>query len=282
MSKKNIAVVKHSTHNAHARTQQIPHVRAIKVKCLTEAVAINVGANTKPEWGGFRGPIFSDGSFEFIPIPWKAKYGMIVPRPKKYGEMIYSSYVPDGLKNEYVFISPNFDNCTYASTKGAPANKPILALKQGDYLLFYATLRFMNNKGYREDWINPHWGAYIIGLFEIASVHESIYHVLGDESAIEAFKEYDWFKIQMKDPDDWNTPWVKGIKEKSGLLEKTIPLSSPEDSRKWHPLAYDLFKTVGGNRLDLNKKAGYRTILTCRGKRLDSLLAQCILRKDNK
>jgi hypothetical protein len=51
---------------------------------LAKGVAINVGANTEPEWGGFRGPIFPNGSFEFVHIPWKEKYGTIQPQPKKY------------------------------------------------------------------------------------------------------------------------------------------------------------------------------------------------------
>ena len=246
---------------------------------MARGVAINVGVNTNPEWGGFRGPIFSDGSFEFIHIPWKEHYGMIEPPPKRFYEMPYSSYVPESLKNEYVLVSPDFDNCAYASTIGAPANKPIFSLKQGDYLLFYAMLRFIKTEEDKEDWINPHWGAYIIGLFEIASIDESIYHVLDDENAIEAFKEYDWFKIQLQGPYDWDTPWVKGVTGKSGLLEKAIPLSDPQDPQKWSDLAYNLFRTSKGKRLDVNKKAVFQTILTCEGECLDPLLTKCALRK---
>jgi len=248
---------------------------------VAKGVAINVGVNTNPEWGGFRGPIFSDGSFEFIHIPWKDKYGMIEPPPKKYDEMPYSEYVPQWVKKlyPYVLVSPNFNNCTYASTRGAPANKPILELGPGDYLLFYATLKW-DERGNREEWINPDWGAYIVGFFKIDFVHKSLKHILADQVAREAFREYTWFKSLLKlGYRDDGAPWVKGIRQESGLLHKAIPLSSPEDSQKWSNLAGELFKTSTQKRLDINKKAVFQTVLTCEGDCLDKLLTKCILRK---
>ena len=255
------------------------------MKSLAKGVAINVGVNTNPEWGGFRGPIFSDGSFEFIHIPWKEKYGIIEPRPKKYKEMRYSSYVPDRLKNEYVLVSPDFDNCTYASTTYAAANKPILDLEEGDFLFFYSTLDFKGERRKREDGINPNWGAYIVGLFKIDFIKESLRHVLADKVAREAFKEYTWFKSLLKlGVRDDGAPWVKGNEKESGLLQTAIPLSSPnpDDPQKWNDLAYDLFRTSKGNKLDVNKKAIFQTVLTCEGECLDKLLAKCILRRINR
>jgi len=251
---------------------------------LAKGVAINVGVNTKPEWGGFRGPIFSDGSFEFIHIPWKPKYGMIEPRPKKYDEMPYCSYVPENRENDYVLVSPDFDNCAYASTmrdeRPAPANKPIFNLKQGDYLFFYATLCFEDERGEKEGWINPKWGAYIVGLFKIDFICKSLRHILDDQVAFEAFKEYTWFKSQVEVGDlDAIVPWVKGIKGESGLLEKAIHLSSPDEPKRWSVLAIELFRTANGNKLNADEEASFRTVLICEGECLDKLLAKCILRK---
>ena len=255
------------------------------MKILAKGVVINVGVNTNPKWGGFRGPIFSDGSFEFIHIPWKPKYEMIEPPPKKYDEMPYSSYVPESVKKnyEYVLVSPDFRNCTYASTTYAAANKPILDLEKGDFLLFYSTLDFKDERRKREDWINPKWGAYIVGLFKIDFIKESLRHVLADKVAREAFKEYTWYKslLTLGVTDD-GAPWVKGIKKESGLLKKAVPLSSPDDSQKWSDLACDLFRTSRGRRLDANKKAIFQTVLTSEGECLDKLLTKCILPKINK
>lgn len=65
-----------------------------------KAVAINVGVNNKEEWGGFRGPIFPDGRFHLIHIPWKDHYGKITPAPKKYSEMDYADFVPSRWKSK--------------------------------------------------------------------------------------------------------------------------------------------------------------------------------------
>jgi len=253
---------------------------------LAKGVAINVGVNTKREWGGFRGPIFSDGSFEFIHIPWvEEKYGMIEtiePRPRKYKEMPYASYVPESLQDRFLAESPNFRIKAYASSQGSRANKHILNLNpREDYLIFYATLRFHDEKGQKEDWINEEWGAYIVGLFKVDFVIPRN-RVLFEEYAIEAFEEYDFYKILLNDPDPFiETPWVKGIEEESGLLKKAIPLNDPKDSHKWSDLAYELFTKSWKTKLDINKQANPRIALTCKGECLDKLLTKCILRKSN-
>ena len=256
------------------------------MKSLAKSFAINVGVNTK--WGGFRGPIFPNGSFEFIHIPWEDKYGMIDPPPKKYeAYRTYESYIKPRLKYRYTHIleSPDFYHCTYASTvkKGipAPANKHIFTLNPGEYLFFYATLDFQGEKSEKEDWINPEWGAYVVGLFKIDKIYTGLKAVLADSAAKEAFKEYTWFKSLLKRGifDDAGPPWVKGIREESGLLEKAIPLSSFEDSKKWSDLARDLFTTSTGKKLPAN--AIFQTILKCEGECLDKLLAKCALRKIN-
>lgn len=240
---------------------------------MASGVAINVGVNTKPEWGGFRGPIFSDGFFEFIHVPWKEHYGMIEPEPKKYSEMSYAPYVPSNLLDKYVFISPDFCNSTYASTTDAPANTSIWKLEPNDLLFFYAILDRINVRHERLG-----WGAYIIGFFKINSIYESIYQVLASESGIEEFEEYQWFKILTKDPDDW-APWVKGQKGKSGLLLKAVPLTEPEDPEKWNKTSYDLFRTQTGK--SLGETASPRVILTCCGDNLEKLLTMCTLRIEN-
>lgn len=248
---------------------------------ITKAVAINVGANKNEEWGGFRGPIFADGRFHFIHIPWKDHYGKIVPPPKKYSEMDYEPYVPANLKYKYVLISPDFKNKTYASTKGAPANKPLLDLFAGNYLFFYATLDFVGDISARKEWINPNWGAYLVGLFKVKIVYDSLKRVLSDKEATKNFMEYAWYKsMRANKYTDDNAPWIKGSEEGSGLLKEAIPLSDSTDSQKWSKIACEFFRTAKGHELDQNKKAVFQTVLTCEGDRLEGLLSRCELRKE--
>lgn len=285
---------------------------------MPNGVAINVGVNTRSEWGGFRGPIFHNGYFEFIHIPWKG--GMVEPPPKKYKDMQYASYVPERLKDEYVARSPDFDNCCYASSAGAVANDLIFdRLGQGGYLLFYATLKFHGDPGQRLDdyqWINPGWGAYIIGYFKIDSICRRS-EVLLNEKCREAFKEYDFYKLLQRqdcfggfNPEETecqqcvdakccsqspevfgqsansSAPWVKGIKYENGkkvscLINPAIPLSRAErgNSQKWSALAQELFRNPRGG--ELGKRAGFRTPITCEGKCLEKLLAKCVLRRND-
>ena len=126
--------------------------------------------------------------------------------------MSYSVYVPQHLQDSFVLQSPNFEIMTYASTTQAPANRSIRSLGSEDYLLFYATLDFKGNPEKRQKWINAKWGAYLVGLFKIQSIWESIYHVLEDDTAVETFADYDWFRVLTTKPfpDDW-APWIKGV-----------------------------------------------------------------------
>lgn len=106
--------------------------------------------------------------------------------------------------------------------------------------------------------------------------------VLTNNAAKEAFEDYTWFKSLLKRGiiDDAGPPWVKGIREESGLLEKAIPLSSCEDPEKWSDLACKLFRTTTGKRLDANEKAKFNWVLRCDDECLDELLTKCVLRKN--
>jgi hypothetical protein len=289
------------------------------VKSLAKGVAINVGANKDPKWGVCRGPIFPNGSFKFIHIPWdEVTYGMTDPQPKKYQDMCYKEYVArmcPHLLDNFVAESPNFRISVYASSGAAKlANKAIWRLRENeDYLLFYATLKFEGEEEKRERWINRDWGAYIVGLFKIDRIWKRG-SVLSNEYARKAFEGYCFYEVlkrpecfggylseenecqQCKDsracsespyydprpPPDPSTPWVKGMEKESGLLEKAIPLSSPENSNRWSDLACELFKyfkTSEAKRLGIDKKAIPQAVLACEGECLDKLLSRCILRK---
>lgn len=251
---------------------------------MAKSVAINVGVNKNPQWGNFRGPIFPDGRFEFVHIPWKEKYGMIDPPPKKYEDYkVYDQYIKQRVKREHKYIleSPDFRHCVYASTviegRHVPANKPIFSLKQGeDYLLFYATLNFYGDESQKESWINKDWGAYLVGLFKIDKIYPGLKEVLADEDAREAFKEYTWFRsLRQLGSEDGGAPWVRGIKEKSGLLEKAIPLSSAEDPERWSNVTRRLFGVAA------DKKLVPRIVYRCEHECLNELLSKCVFRKDS-
>jgi hypothetical protein len=133
---------------------------------MPRAVAVNVGANTNQP--GFRGPVFPDGTFEFVPIPESEPAGEQVPT---YADLDLRTAVPTDVRDVPVHLDPSFaeypccDAYTYGDPHGVKA-RPLLDLAAGDVALFYATLT-PRGTGH-PDWVVPDWGAYLVGGFELA------------------------------------------------------------------------------------------------------------------
>ncbi|WP_096395151.1 hypothetical protein [Halorubrum trapanicum] len=112
------------------------------------AVAVNVAANTNEP--GFRGPVYPDGSFAYVPIPESAptlsrdRFPVDEPVPA-YGDLDLPFAVPAELRGTPVHADPEFpgvhgrERATYGDPYGVKASR-IADLDPGDWLLFYATL----------------------------------------------------------------------------------------------------------------------------------------------
>ncbi len=130
-----------------------------------QSVAINVAANTNEP--GVRGPLFPDGSFEYIPIPESKPTSDAVPT---YADLDVETDLPEGYRDAPVHLDPEFpeyphcDRYSYGDEHGIKAS-PLSELAKGDYLFFYATL---STDADRPDWAPPEWGAFLIGQFRLA------------------------------------------------------------------------------------------------------------------
>jgi hypothetical protein len=121
---------------------------------------LRVGADTAA--GKINGPLFDDGSFEYIPIP---DYGGIDDRT--YGNTIGASgrplidYFPKSLqgrmRDQSIHFDPEFITLTYGDP--TPPKSGLRHLEKGDFLVFYAGLQ-----GFGFDSAPA---LYIIGYFEI-------------------------------------------------------------------------------------------------------------------
>lgn len=142
---------------------------------MPRAVAINVGANTNDP--GFRGPIYPDGSAEFVPIPEREPTGEDSPT---YADLDLRCSIPDAVRDVPVHLDPEFaayphcERHTYGDPWGVKA-RPLLDLAAGDHVYFYATLTPHDADGDPDpstadhpDWVTPEWGAYLLGRFELA------------------------------------------------------------------------------------------------------------------
>lgn len=188
-------------------------------------VAINVGANTNQP--GFRAPIRSDGSFEYVPIPESKPTSEMVPT---YGDLVpnLEMTLPADLHDTPVHLDPEFaeyphcERYSYGDEHGVKA-RPLSELATDEYLFFYATLSAETGDGDRPDWMAPRWGAYVIGHFQLARdpVNGKEYENL-PESGRTAFSNNAHVKRREFDARILLT----GDPVSSRLYENAIPLST--------------------------------------------------------
>jgi hypothetical protein len=213
-----------------------------------QAVAVNVGANTSLP--GFRGPLYPDGSFVYVPIPEREPVAERVPT---YADLDLPVDVPAEHRDRQVHLDPLFagyaggESYTYGDDYGVKA-RPLAALSAGDHVFFYATLStarsspVVDSSDPPADWQAPEWGAYVIGQFELGvdPVTGDAYRDLpADERARYAENAH-----VKRDPFDaevllWGDP------EGSALYDRAVPLSTAEAGADANPLVTDLSADSG-------------------------------------
>jgi hypothetical protein len=125
-----------------------------------QVVLLRVGIDSGS--GGIDGPLFADGSFEFIPIP----DGFNVD-PRRYGNtlgrhgQVFVDYFPVGRRARVAMssmhVDPEFETFTYGDP--TPPKRGLRRLVSGDLLVFYAGLRSLDPVGSS--------ALYIVGFFEV-------------------------------------------------------------------------------------------------------------------
>ena len=183
------------------------------------SVAINVAANTNEP--GFRGPLFPDGSFEYIPIPESEPTAEPVPT---YADLDLATDVR-GVADRPVHFDPEFpeaggERYTYGDEHGVKAG-PLSELAAGDYLFFYATL---STTGERPDWAPPRWGAHVIGHFRLA--RDAVTGEQYDEMPVDERAVFD-SNAHVKRADFDARVLILGDPDGSRLYDTVVPLSSP-------------------------------------------------------
>jgi len=244
------------------------------------AVAVNVAANTNEP--GFRGPVYPDGSFAYVPIPESAptrprgRFPVDEPLPT-YGDLDLPFAVPADLRETPVHMDPEFpgvhgrDRASYGDPHGVKAGR-IADLGPGDRLLFYATLSLRphgwggpsggsagSDDALRaDDDLAPDWGAYLFAGIRV----ERVLAVgdggnggggsgndggTGDGSTVDrdAAAALAPTNAHLKrDPFDARVV-VAGDPTASGLFERVVPLSTPESGAEANRLVTALSSDSG-------------------------------------
>lgn len=207
------------------------------------AIAINVGANTSLP--GFRGPIYPDGRFVYVPIPEREPTRVSVPT---YADLDLPIEIPAAHRETPIHLDPTFAEyplCrgyTYGDEHGVKAG-PLASLSAGDYVFFYATLETTaEHTAEAADWIAPEWGAYLIGHFELATdpVTGEEYAALSADER-ERFADNAHVKREMVDA----RVLLDGDPDGSRLYDVAVPLSSPDAGSEPNRLVTELSNDSG-------------------------------------
>lgn len=209
---------------------------------MPRAVAINVGANTNAP--GVRGPVFPDGSFEFVPIPEEAPTRDSASVPT-YADLDLDTEIPADAVESPVHLDPEFaeypacERYTYGDPFGVKA-RPLLELGAGDYALFYATLTTHGEP--EREWISPDWGAYLVGQFRLARdpVSGEAYADLSSDVRAK-FESNAHCKREEFDAE----VLLLGDEAESGLYETVVPLSSAEQGSEANRVVTELSSDSG-------------------------------------
>jgi hypothetical protein len=132
-------------------------------KCVLLRVGIDAGC------GGIQGPLFPDGSFEFICIPDRKgvsvhSYGNLVGRNGKPVVGYFPESHRERMAAQHVHVDPEFETFTYGDP--TPPKRSLRHLQRGDFLAFYCGLQeWDSEKGWNGD-RRP--ALYLAGYFEVA------------------------------------------------------------------------------------------------------------------
>lgn len=212
-----------------------------------QVVLLRIGIDTGS--GGIHGPLFADGSFEYIPIPDQFRRRGVDKRTYgntrgKRGRMLVD-YFPEsrrqGAFDQPLHLDPEFETFTYGDPTNPKAR--LRKLSVGSLLVFYAGL-----KGWEFD-CPP--ALYIIGIFEVdrAGLASSFTKAERAEKFQNNF--HVMHKGVFKDQKD-RLVLVKGTAS-SRLLKRAVKISSvgaDKNGRPLHRLSPEMqsvFGTFAGN-----------------------------------
>jgi hypothetical protein len=202
-----------------------------------KAMLLRVGIDKGTD--GALGPIFKDGSFEYIPLSEKNSYTreqMTFKNTKGMNGIYFSEYLPDRIINRKLHFDPEFITFTYGDQ--SVKRNYLLKLEKNDLLVFYAGLTPYKNTAYEE-------ALYIIGYFHVVDVVDfnefnlelkSIYSKQYKNNAHIKSNGYDKLVV------------IKGDDIRSKLLDRAVLISEKKLNkigRGYHAVSSEMEELLG-------------------------------------
>jgi hypothetical protein len=141
-------------------------MRASVVIMAKRVVLLRVGVDSG--CGGIQGPLFEDGTFEFVCIPDRKRvsvhtYGSMVGRDGEPLVRYFPKARRKAMGEQHVHVDPEFESYTY----GDPTSpkRSLRKLKPGDLLVFYCGLQPWDSASGWNTGDRP--ALYLVGYFEV-------------------------------------------------------------------------------------------------------------------
>ncbi|MFW9890013.1 MAG: hypothetical protein ACFFER_17660 [Candidatus Thorarchaeota archaeon] len=191
-----------------------------------KAFTVNIGVNTATDPIRRSGPIYPNGTFDYIPIPWDSGI--------TYDEIGLASAfrrmgIEDRLDNG-VHHDPEFIGFTYGTRpEDWPNVSNLKQIERGDLLVFFGSLERTPHELLGESflpWIADSRGMYIMGLFEMDGILTRDGELFESKLGKKAYSSSAHFEYFEHNPED--TSWIFKGSPKSSLLPVAVPVKRKE------------------------------------------------------
>ena len=202
-----------------------------------KAMLLRVGIDKGTD--GALAPIFTDGSFEYIPLSEKnsnTREKMTFKNTKGMNGIYFSEYLPDRIINRKLHFDPEFETFTYGDQ--SVKRNYLLKLEKNDLLVFYAGLTPYKNSAYEE-------ALYIIGYFHVEEVVD--FSELNPELKSIYSKKYK-NNAHIKSNGFDELVVIKGDEKRSKLLDRAVLLSKKKLNkigRGYHAVSPEMEDLLG-------------------------------------
>lgn len=136
-------------------------------KVMRQVVLLRVGIDAG--CGGIQGPLFDDGTFEFVCIPDSKgvgvhTYGTMIGRNGRPHLDYFSPSRQRQMAGQTIHLDPEFETFTYGDP--TTPKRSLRQLREGDYLVFYCGLQKWDSTCGWDRTCRP--ALYLAGFFEVA------------------------------------------------------------------------------------------------------------------
>jgi hypothetical protein len=202
-----------------------------------KAMLLRVGIDKGTD--GVLAPIFTDGSFEYIPLSEKnnnTREKRTFNNTKSANGTYFSEYLPDKIINRKLHFDPEFETFTYGDQ--SVKRSYLLKLEKNDLLVFYAGLTPYKNTVHEE-------ALYIIGYFQVEGVVDfntltpCERNIYAEQNKNNAHIKYNGFEELIL---------IKGNNKRSKLLKKAILISKKKLNkigRGYHAVSPEMEDLLG-------------------------------------